>query len=73
MSIKHFPQRNVRREHWGEYEWRETMQMPRPTPLQSVDLRASRAREVRRLLVWACVSWTLFCIILAAVAVVAVS
>lgn len=73
-NIKHFPQRSVRHDQWGDYEWRETIQVqPRRVPFERIDLRASRSREVRKLIVWACISWTLFCIVVAAAAVVAVS
>ena len=63
----------TRRTRWAEQEWRDTMQAPRRVPFERIDMRASRSREVRKLIVWACITWTLFCIILAAAAVVAVS
>ena len=63
----------TRRARWCEQEWRETMQAPRRVPFERIDHRAARSREVRKLVLWACVTWTLFCIVVAAAAVVAVS
>lgn len=72
-NIKHFPQRNVRQDHWGDYEWRETMQKQPPVQFEGIDYRAVRAKEWRRLLVWACVTWALFSIFVVLAVVVAVS
>ena len=59
----------------AEQAWVNTvlLQQQRRVPFERIDMRASRSREVRKLIVWACVSWTLFCILWAAAAVVAVS
>ena len=59
---------------WVNTCWQPTqMQAPRRVPFERIDHRAARSREVRKLVLWACVTWTLFCIVVAAAAVVAVS
>ena len=59
---------DTRRARWCEQDWRDTMQqVERRAPYQYAP--PSRSGEVRKLLVWACVSWALFCVVLAVAAV----
>jgi len=67
-NIKHFPQRTVRQDHWGDYEWRDTIQKQPPVPFESIAQQRQHAQSIRRLFVWVCVSFTLFCLALAGVA-----
>jgi hypothetical protein len=60
---------DARRARWCQQEWPDTIQAPRRIPFERIAHRTRRMRKVRNLFLWLCITWTLFCIVLAAAAV----